>query len=241
MVSDRSAGNNVCGEVPSSQFSVGSSQLTHGTCRTTREAKKRNCGAVRSSLLCLRGETNSSQRVVARGFVGGASSRHLSAARVVLAGVDRGCSVVDRAAADTSGRSAAGGRRCETRSGIAVAGIFARVSVRHFVVRRDVLLGLRHHASLWRAAGSDGGFSGHSVLPVHRALSRLFRISGGVGRRPRINAETRAGVGSVPVGGGRTRADAGYSLSLGTARLRANRQRCADADGDLDRRIWPVF
>src|SRR5208283_2303485 len=65
----------------------------------------------------------------------------------------------------------------------AVAGVRARLPVRHLLVCRNLLLDLRHHASLWRDARSRCRTRADLVLHVRRALSRAVRAAAGLGRR----------------------------------------------------------
>ena len=53
--------------------------------------------------------------------------------------------------------------------------------MRHSLVCRDLLLDLRHHAPLWRYAGSRGRAGADLVLHVCRALSRDVRPVAGIG------------------------------------------------------------
>ena len=113
--------------------------------------------------------------------VGSPAGCDLSAAGVVLAGLGRG-GAADRCdlAGARSGDSAIGwsGAFAARR---AVAGIPAGLQVRDFVVCRDLLLDLRHHAPLWRAADSGRRAGADFVLHVRRALSRDVRAAAGLG------------------------------------------------------------
>src|ERR1700690_3453763 len=93
-------------------------------------------------LLCLRDEKSSAERVVPGPGVGGIASRDFPAGRMVLVGLDCGCSPADCALEIASGRGSAGGRRSEAGSSLAVAGFLAGLSLRNPVVRRNLLLGV---------------------------------------------------------------------------------------------------
>jgi len=65
----------------------------------------------------------------------------------------------------------------------ALAGISVGLRVRHSLVCGDLLLDLRHHASLRWAADSNSGARVDLILHVRRAVSRTIRSAVGTGRR----------------------------------------------------------
>ena len=152
-------------------------------------------------LLCWRGEKNPSEPVAAGNCVGRITDRDFSAAGIVLAGMGCGCTSADCSAAGAACRRLAGGCHRKTRPRVTLAGIPARIFLRDFVVRRNLLLGLRHHASLWRLARPHGGICLAAVLHVHRALPRVLRISGRSGRGTRFDS-AGSRIRSVSVGCG---------------------------------------
>ena len=200
--------------------------------------------------------TNPFQCLVARPAIRWAANRHLSASESLLVLVDRG------GAADR--RDLAGARSGDPASGssssgafvasLAVAGVRTGLRVRDSLVCRDVLLGLRHHAPLWRAADSGRCAGADLVLHVCRAVSRAVRAAAGLGRRNRDSRNdecrsegkasrigsgdpARAGGGSVSLGRGRTRPDADYRVSMGASGILADGKFHAHTDGHTYRRL----
>ena len=136
----------------SSQFLVASSQFDQELLRTS--TAKVDFDLTSSGLLCLRGEKNPFERMVVGGGVGGIASGDLSPAGALLAGVDCDCAAADRGFAGSAGRCVAGGCGGEESARITLARVSARLSLRNSMVRRDVLLDLRHDASLWWSSGA---------------------------------------------------------------------------------------
>src|SRR5271154_2606564 len=131
--------------------------------------------------------TNLFQCLVLSLAVGRAADRYLSAPWPLRLGLDRGCSSADRYFANACPRDSA------TKSGgagaavarHAVARVCAGLSLRDSLVRRDLLLDLRHYAPLRRYADSGGRRHFDSILHVCRALSRPVRTAAGSGGRIR--------------------------------------------------------
>ena len=183
--------------------------------------------------------------------VGRPAGCDLSAAGALWAGLGRSGAAAGRdlagACSGDSTTATANERSGAFAARHALAGVRAGLRVRHSVVCRGLLLGLRHHAPLWRDADSGRRAGDDLVLHVCRALSRDVRTAAGFGRGieqlwtegRRIGSvdAARACGRSVSLGCGGTRTDADYRVSMGTSGILADREFCAHADCDPHRRV----
>lgn len=139
-----------------------------------------------STLECfviLAGEANSLQRVVASWSVVAVADPYFPSAwtlRFIVGGIRS----ADRGSVASAASGRARDRRLRSSSGCdAGAGVFAGLHFRHSVVRRHVLLDLRHHARAWRAERTGGRSGAISLLPLSRSLSRTVWTPAGIGGR----------------------------------------------------------
>jgi len=203
--------------------------------------------------------TNPFQCLVSGPAVRWAADRYFSASESLRVLMDCGGAADrrDLAGARSGSSATATGQPSAFAARHAVAGIRTGLRVRNSLVRWNLLLGLRHHAPLWRAADSGRRAGADLVLHVYRALPRNVRAAAGLGRRDedrriedhwtesrrtkarRIGSggSARARGGSVSLGRGGTRPDADHRVSMGASGLLADREFCAHADCDTHRRL----
>src|SRR6266403_3417279 len=217
----------------------------HGS-RTHRARRRKSDFAM---LACA---TNPFQFLASGHAIRGAADHYFSTSESLLVLLDCGGAADGRDLADAhSGDSAAAARRSGAFAARhALAGVRTRLRVWNSLVCWDLLLDLRHHASLRRHADSGRGVGAGLVLHVCWPLSRDVRAAGGrdgwvefrwtEGRRIGSLDQARAGGSSVSLGRGGTRPDADYGVSLGASRVRADREFCNHADCDAHRRLWAV-
>ena len=100
-------------------------------------------------------------------------------------------------------------------------GFLAGLCLRDSLVRRHVLLDLRHDAPVWRPERADGRAGAVSVLLLSRLVSRILWIFVGLLAEPRDYR--RALVASLSLGRGGTGAHADHGISVGSVRNFAGR------------------
>ena len=138
------------------------------------------------------------------------------------------------------GRASHHGRRRQmVRAGHRVAGLPARLCQRNHLVSRQLLLGLSHACTLMESSGiATSVIIAGVVLRSTWSLSRTLRAAGRSDRAPSQRLQpARAGVRSVRLGRGRTRAHLHHRISLGPAGHHADRQHSAVSPRDGDRRV----
>src|SRR5216684_4834407 len=111
-----------------------------------------------------------------------AADRHFPTFEPVCVLVDCGNTAAGRHLTSALSRNFAIGWGRALAACNALARISVGLRVRHSLVCGDLLLDLRHHASLWWAAGSHSRARLDLILHVCRAVSRTVRPAAGIGR-----------------------------------------------------------
>ena len=135
-----------------------------------------------SNFAMLACAANLSQCLASANNISRAADRHFPTFEPVCVLVDRGNAAAGRDLRSALSRNFAIGWGRAIAACDALARISVGLCVRHSLVCGDLLLDLRHHASLWWAADSNGGARLDLVLHVCRAVSRAIRPAAGIGR-----------------------------------------------------------
>src|SRR6202008_1442186 len=181
-------------------------------------------------LLSFPRATDSQESLAAGAGLGGVADLELSASRLVRSFVDcphstAGCYPPCPLSPDAPVR-----RVAEADSGHALAGISAGLCLRSVVVSGNLLLGVRHDASIRRLERGGRAFGASSVRVVPRSLSRGFWPAREPARTKGLFQPRGSGLRALPVGCGRISAHSRQRLSLGSAGDHADRQRPVNPD-----------
>lgn len=147
--------------------------------KSGRTASFPACDSNFAMLACA---ANLSQCLASANNISRAADRHFSTFEPLCVLVDCGSAAAGRHLTSTRSRNFAIGWGRAIAACNALARISAGLRVRHSLVCRDLLLDLRHHASLWRPARSYSRARLNLILHVCRAVSRAVRHAAGIGR-----------------------------------------------------------